>query len=332
MKFYPDIPEKIDHLEHFSLKKDFSFNVRNIYLIGGRRYGKTFSVKHWLIDQFIKYGKTFMWVRSTDKAIEELDTLGFFSRIAEFLPEWGVKEYSIKKQRIYLNGKYAGRIFAISTFYNKKGADFKIDNAVWDEFMRAKGERSLSGKREMFNDLCESVLRDSNGKKFYLSNSTNAYDEVLAPFKLTFKQGFGCYLFREQNAVIHYIRSSERHIQNMEKSMSGEVMDEEEKDMAFNNKFSDAGEYGKETKTRYMLTLQISDTKFISFYQGSTATYVKPNFPNNPVIFAIENHYVNSRVKKLTPSARKLLQSSYNRGSMVFIDGYCRSSFIETVM
>ena len=332
MKFYPDEPEKIDSLEHFSLKKDFSFNLRKLYLIGGRRYGKTFSVKKFILKHAIKEQSEFFWSRSTDVALANLTDYGFFSRVEQFLPEWGIQKHSIKNNKVYLNGRLCGMLLSVSTFHNAKGADFTVDFGVWDEFMRAKGERPVPDKLEKFNDLCESVLRGNGRKIFYNTNSTNCYDEVLQPFKTTFKEGYGCYVYREMDSVVHYIRSSAAHLRNMEASLSGVNMSEEEKDMAFYNKFSDHGDYGKQSKTKYLFTVQISDRKFISVYRGGNAYYIKDALPEKATIFTLENHYVNNIVHKMTQAVKRSLQDIYNRGNMVFLDGYSRSAFIDNIM
>ncbi len=327
MKFYPDIAEKIDGLEHYSLKKVFSYNLPFMYLIGGRRYGKTYSVKMKLFLDFVNKGKKFAWVRSTDKMLDRIrQAEQFFGRMRDTFQNIGIENYAIKNDVIYINGKIAGYLFAIDTYYNIKGSDYEVETVVWDEFMRAKGERLVVGRREKFFDLLESIARDDGKRVFLLSNSTNQFDEVLQPFNITLRE-YGCYVYREKGAVIHYIRTSKTHKKNMEDSLSGLGMTDQEKKMAFNNQFTDYGDYDKVTRSQYLYTIQIDDNAFISLYSAKDCFYIKPSCPPDANIVSPFNEFVNSKVRKLSSSNLKFLRMVYGNGKVVFADGYCRTYF-----
>lgn len=329
MKFYPDICDKVNILPHYSYKRINSFHVKHNFIIGGRGYGKTYGCKGGeLCARFIKTGAKFAWCRTTDAALDKIrDPIQFFGR-QNNLKVLGIDKYDIRKDVIYLNNQVAGYLFPIKTFYNYKGADYDCIYGVWDEFMRAKGEPNISGKREMFNDLCESVFRDGGKKLYYLSNSTNQFDEVLQPYNVKLKE-YGIYLYREQNALIHYVQPSKTYIKSREESLSMTNMSEHEKDFAFGNKFTDYGEYGALPKARYIYSIQTDDDKFLSIYMADGALYVKTILPQEPNLKAINNVFVNSKVNKLLTAQRKALSDYYNRGKVIFCDGYARSAFQE---
>lgn len=330
-KFYPDIKEKIDHIKWYKLRRVMSFAVDFMYLIGGRRYGKTYSIKSFFIEDFVKNGNRFAWFRTTEKALDKIrNEQQFFGRL-ENLEQLKVKDVKISGDIIYINKQEAGYLFPISTFYNIKGADYNVVNGCWDEFMRAKGERPLAGKREKFNDICESVFRYGRKRIFAISNSTNKYDDVLAPFNLELNN-FGVYLFREKNSLVHYIQSSKRHIEDMENSILGQSMTESEKQFAFENKFTDFGRYGNIAKGKYLFTLQVDDDKFISFYLDKNDCYVKATLPVKSIIKATNPIYVNNRVTKLSQASLKILRQMFDNGNVIFNDGYCRSMFIDNVL
>lgn len=330
MKFYPDIPEKIDHLEHYSLRRPLSFAVEWMYLIGGRRFGKTYSIKSYILQDFTKNENRFAWIRTTDTALDRIRSEEQFFGRMQNLKALGVEEYAIKKDVIYINKQEAGYLFPVKTFYNIKGADYDVVNGVWDEFMRAKGEPNLPDKRRKFNDLVESVFRQGKKRIFCISNSTNQFDEVLQPFNVTLRD-FGTYLYRERNALIHYIRSSKRHIENMEDSASGHAMTEAEKQFAFENKFTDFGDYGNMNKAVYLFSIQVDDDKFLSVYTNDGNMYIKAILPINHILKSADNTYVNSKVKKLSPSEIKYLRLFHDRGRIIFADGYCRGMFQEAI-
>lgn len=328
MKFYPDLSTKVDHLKHYSLTKVFSFNMKYMYLIGGRRYGKTYGIKTFLFNDFIKHGHKFAWIRSTDRALEKIKTpTQFFGRMKN-LKELGIETYDIKKDIIYINGKEAGYLFSVSTFFNDKGADYDCINGVYDEFMRAKGERPVPDKRRKFFDLVESVFRQDGQRIFLLSNSTNQFDEMLEPFKITLN-GYGCYVYLNKNSVIHYIKTSKKHMESMEESLSGYGMTENDKKMAFSNEFTSYGDFGKVAKGSYMFTLQVDDDKFISLFNAENIIYCRLSLPPNARLFSFTPDYVSSKVKRLSQGGRKILQQAFDNGRCMFENGYVRTMITD---
>lgn len=332
MKYYPDNRDKVDQLRWLSLKRDDSFAVRNHWLIGGRGFGKTYRVKlEKCLKNFQKTGNTFFWARTTDTALDNIrDPVQFFGRIKpEDLKALEIEKYDIRDDKIYINKRRCGYLFAVSTFYNNKGADYDCQIGVWDEFMRAKGERPLQGKYEKFMDLCQSVLRDSKNSQVYgISNSTNQFDEVMAHYHWK-KQGFGVYLYREQNALIHYIAPSQRFIDAQKDSTSFAGMSDFQKKMTYQNEFTDYGDYDKVSKTRYLFTIQADDDLFISFYDGKSKLYCKSDMPDKAILRAVDASFVNNKVNKLSTTEKKYLMQQYERGNVLFIDGYSRTTFNE---
>lgn len=332
LKFYRDDPVKVKNLRWYSHKRWQSFAVKHNHLIGGRGYGKTYPLRLDFLHNFQKTGETFFWTRTTDRALDAIrDPNQFFGRIKPEHLKWlEIENYDIKNDRIYINKKLCGYYFAVSTFYNNKGADYNCTRGCWDEFMRAKGERPLAGKREKFMDLCQSVLRDDkNARVVYLSNSTNQFDEVLKYYEIKLND-FGVYLYREENALIHYIRPSETFLEAQKDSISFTGASDHQKKMMYENKFTDYGEYGKLSKAKYLFSIQCDDDAFLSFYEYNMTLYVKPNIPDNPWIKSVNPIFVNSNVNKLTQAEKKYLTTMYERGKVIFIDGYCRVLFQET--
>lgn len=330
MKFYPD-SDKIDELQWASLRKDFSFGVKWIYLIGGRGWGKTYSIKRYVFKRFRDKGKKFAWCRTTDAALEQLNTTTFFSRVIDMLKELGFKSWNIKGNTIYLDGKEAGYLYSVSTFYKIKGSDYFIDTIVWDEFMRAKGERPLPDRVEKFNDLVESLGRENASRVICMSNSTNQYDDSLAQYDIKLKE-YGCYLYRERNAVIHYMKPSKKYMERKHKALAAQNMSKEQLDYAYSNKFTEYDDYEKSNKLVYRFSIVVGDNSNLTVYSSPNGLlYVNKREVSNPKLYTLDNLYVNSRITKMPSSIKKFIQSAYNNGLMKFYDGYCRSAFQDLV-
>ena len=331
MKFYIDDPQKIANIQWYALRRVFSFCVKYNYLIGGRHYGKTYSVKTWLIDQFLEHGYKFAWVRSTDVMLDKIRREEqFFGRIRQYLVSKKIDKTLIKNDVIYINGKEAGYLFPIDTQHNQKGADYNIEYVVWDEFMRDSGERAVKGRRERFFKLLESIGRDNVKKVFFLSNSTNQYDEVLQPFNIKLKE-FGVYLYREKNSLIHYVRPSERYINNLKQYSGADGLLKHELEVQYGNKFIDYGDYGKVEKLRYLFTLQTGDNAFISLFNKGATLVVKSGQVDNPTLKTFVKEYVNSKVIKATRNEKMFITQLYNSGRVLFDNGYSREALQDII-
>lgn len=330
MKFYPDDPAKIEKLPYASFKRAFSFAVQKMYFIGGRDYGKTYSTKKLIFTNFVKYGKKFAWIRTSDKALSLIQNDEQFFGRQNYLKDIGVETHKVVGNRIYINDKIAGYFFSVNTAHNVKGGEYQLDCIIWDEFMKFGNEHAVKGKRKLFFDLCESIGRGDATRIFLLSNSTNKYDEVLAPFKLDLSKGFGCYLYRDQNSVIHYMAPSKAYQERVKKNLSISGMTEDEQKMAVSNEFSDFGDYGNIRKAKYMYTLQVDDNSFISLYSGEGKIYIRQGV--HPVeiqqrIYTTIPMYVNSTVQKIPFSSKKFLIMCHDFGKIIYQNGYCRNTF-----
>lgn len=330
MKFYSDKQEYIDTTLWYSLKRVMSFACQEMYLTGGRRRGKTFSVKTYCISDFMDNGNKFAWVRTSEAALKNVNNdEQFFGRQSNLL-DLGVKTHKIKNNVIYINDKIAGYMFAVSTFHNVKGADYNCKTIVWDEFIKCEGERPISNKRKKFFDLVESIGRGDVSRVICMSNAINQYDEVFAPFKVKLDK-FGCYVYREKNAVIHYIAPSKLHTEMIEKGLSFQGMSEKEREISFGNKFINYGDYGDLSKARYIFSIQTDDDKFLSVYIAKDKLYIKTTLPNNPFLCCFNSRFVNGRVKRINIAQKKMITNAYNNGSIVFTDGYAREALREYI-
>ena len=151
----------------------FSYNAFLMFSISERGLGKTFSAKCWVVDDFIKTGRRFAWVRrynselSGDKKSKiEGCVKTFFTKIKSYYPE---HKFEIKGSHAYIDDKDAGVFIALSTSQNMKSVDFPdIDKIVFDEFIIKKNKALtyLNDEVQLFLDLISTIFRpitDENG-------------------------------------------------------------------------------------------------------------------------------------------------------------------------
>lgn len=332
LKFYPDNATKIAELEHASMKRAMSFNVKFNYFIGGWGYGKTYGIKSFLFRKFVKWGHTFVWLRKTDEALKQIrSTDQFFGRMGDVINELGITEYHITGNRIYINNKIAGYFAPISTTHNNKGADYKVKYGVFDEFLREMDERPVNFIREKFLRCLESFGRDEIERVFLLSNAVNQYDPMLIHLNIKLNE-FGCYLYREKNSVVHYMRPSKAYFERKTQGTVGETMTAAQMAQAYSNKFEQFDVFSTAGKLTYSLSIIIDNNRFLSFYVGKDGfMYVKDGKPDNAKLLTFNKIYVNDKIGKISNSEKMYLKSLFNTSRMKFETGYCRDAFVSQI-
>lgn len=106
-------------MKYYRLRKCLSYNRYLNILIGGRGIGKTYQLKKYVIEQYLKSKKQFVWVRRYKTEIKET-TDGFFTKHKNNYPD---HKFEIKGKTAYIDGEQAGRFIALTNADILKGSD-----------------------------------------------------------------------------------------------------------------------------------------------------------------------------------------------------------------
>lgn len=230
-------------------RKAFSYNTSIIMLVGGRGIGKTYSTKKFVLNKFFKSGKKFIWLRSTEKMVEQLKMDGgraFISDILEnkeFNFDFNVKIDGDGTINIHRGDEKetCGYLLALSTFHNLKGNSFAdIDYIVFDEFIPEKGEIVRGCRPLQFVNTIQTILRlKTKAKVIMLANALDLADPILCLFFNNIKTGeFGYYLNKEKSCLLHYIENTKEFTERTANSISGKILKGTPyEDVINNNKF-----------------------------------------------------------------------------------------------
>ena len=159
----------------YDLYKTLTYNALYNFIIGNRGGGKTYGAKKWAINDFIKKGEQFVYVR---RYKTELRTLkNFFNDIAQEFPD---HEFKVEGMGLYIDGEKAGEAMALSTSKIMKSNSYpKVSKIIFDEFIIDKGVyKYLPNEVEYFLELYETIARMREVKVFFLANAitqTNPY-------------------------------------------------------------------------------------------------------------------------------------------------------------
>lgn len=207
----------------------------HIILLGGREAGKSYAGANFAVDQFVKKGIPYYWIRMTkaqaDKVLrnnaEKLVDQDIRRRYNLDLKTEGENVYAVKRIRKQLKDgtfkdkivekKLMCRVMNLSTFYADKGAlfdkDFLADknmrfNVFIDEFQRESGERNTFDVAYALVNQLENILRSvkTRVKIFYFGNSLETSSDILCLFNFI-PEEWGTYkLVKNKKKLLEYLK------------------------------------------------------------------------------------------------------------------------------
>lgn len=134
------------------------FNI----VIGNRGGGKTYGFKTWAIDDFLKTGRQFVWLRRYGTEIE-LMRKSFFEDIAQKYPAHKFEIKGNKKAgKFYVDNRLMGFYFALSTSAIAKSSSYPlVDKIIFDEFLiMGNTYKYLSEEVVLLLEFIETIFRN----------------------------------------------------------------------------------------------------------------------------------------------------------------------------
>lgn len=244
-KKLPSIRTKINARVRDRIKKQREwYNLRPVLgysnfaifhiLLGGREIGKSYSITQFFVDQFIKKGRPFYWMRLTDSSAKKL-----LRNKAQKLVDPAIRrKYNLdlttidnsvyqvlkrSKEGKILEKKLMCYVLDLSTFYADKGSgyydqDFLKDpnmyyNICLDEMNREKNERKTFDILYAFVNQLENIVRSTKQRirVFMVGNTLEEASDLLCAFNFIPVE-FGVYKLKKKRAVIEYIEPSEAYL------------------------------------------------------------------------------------------------------------------------
>lgn len=176
----------------WNLRKTLTYNKLINVIVGNRGGGKSYGAKEWSIDNFIKKGEQFGYIRRYKEDLKE-PMIQFFKDIEHNYPDY---EFKVDSKYFYIRLKphdekekwtekdIAGYGFTLSTANNKKSISYpNITTLIYDEFLLEQGNQHyLKDEPLKLLNLYETIARPGTQHKrvrlFMLANAisiTNPY-------------------------------------------------------------------------------------------------------------------------------------------------------------
>lgn len=142
----------------YDKRRLLSYNNVFNFLIGIRGGGKTYAFKVWAIEDFIKTGKQFVWIRRYKQEMKKAK-LNFLNDLTnKFLGHTII----VKGDTLTVDGKTAGHFITLSiSNYNKSAPYPEVTKIIFDEFIiNAKLLHYLPDEvQNYFLELCSTIIR-----------------------------------------------------------------------------------------------------------------------------------------------------------------------------
>lgn len=154
------------------------------FIIGNRGAGKSYHWKKRCINDFLKNGKEFIWLRRYNTELDKMNT--WFKDIAH---EFEGHKLEANKKHIKIDGKIAGYVGALSTSQRLKSVPYpNVDKIVFDEFLIDKGSlRYINGEVEVMLELIETVFRmrdEASNRVVFVGNAISIVNPYFTYFKI----------------------------------------------------------------------------------------------------------------------------------------------------
>ncbi|MBO7694244.1 MAG: phage DNA encapsidation protein [Methanobrevibacter sp.] len=330
----------IDKSMFWNLRRTLTHNMLINVIVGNRGGGKSYGAKEYAIDNFIKRGEQFGYIRRYKDDIKE-SSIQFFKDIEHQYPDY---EFKVDGKYFYIrlkpadeNEKWtdediAGYQFILSTANNKKSISYpKITLLIYDEFLLDKSgnQRYLNNEPIALLNLYETIARPGTDHPrvvmFMLANAlsiTNPfflYWDLKMPEKQD-KNGKWIWKHPTRPILVEDVRN-EKFIDTKRNTEFGRLIEGTTySNYSIDNKFlldNDTFVEKKSPKARFYFTFVYKDNKF-GVWADFTAgmLYVSKQIdPSYPLIYSIT-------MKDHKPNMMFLKNKNKSNHFKVFLEAY----------
>ena len=208
-------------MHFYSLDKVISYNIPVNIIITERGYGKSFSVKEYVINKFLKKKESFMYIRRYENEIKSVFEHGsldnpkdFFDDLKDKFPDHNLET---KNRKFYIDGTVFGYAKRMTEAQDLKSSSYKnITTIIIDEYPIEKGKRYyLPNEGMILLGMFDSIIRNKSAsevKIFILGNAVEGleYSPLFMFFDLKLPYGKkDIKLFKENTILLQYATDSE---------------------------------------------------------------------------------------------------------------------------
>lgn len=326
--------------KYYCYDKLLSRNALLNFVIGERGVGKSFGAKQFVINDFIKNGNEFVYLRryktelksSVPRFFDDINASGIF------------EDHSFKvknNSEFKVDGCTAGYAIALSTANILKSTSFaKVKTIIFDEFIIDKGcYKYLQNEVTQLLDIVETIARMRDVRVLMLGNAISITNPYFRYFELSLPYNSEFKSFKDGLIVVNYIKNEEYREAKKQTRFGKLIEDTEYGKYAIDNEFlrdSKAFIKKKSESAKLFSTIILSGIKmgvWRDFKEGSV--YVSTDYdPSNPNVFVMNAEDHEKDEATILINARKspwfrVVIESYRNGNLYFEGQGVKNSVME---
>lgn len=308
------------------------------FVIGERGVGKSYGAIKFCVQDFLKRGSQFIYVRRYKSELKTSAPHIFDALVGN--GEFEDHEFKVNGSEFLIDGEVAGYSIALSVSNILKSTSFpKVNTIIFDEFIIDKGAyHYLQNEVTQMLDLYETVARLRPIRVLFLGNAISISNPYFNYFKLSLPFGDSEFkLFKGGDICVNYIKNMEYRAVKKASRFGRLIEGTDYGKYAIDNVWLRDSKYfiGKKGgKSRNICILVINGNKYgVWFDTENGCNYVSNDYdPTNPAMFAM--NYKDHTDKTILVKARanawvKVLVASYRRGGLMFEDQKIKNEVMQ---
>lgn len=330
---------------YYNFDKLFSFNAMISCVSGGRGIGKTYGALVFGINQYLKHGTEFIYLRRYKPEIVN-SKLTFFNAVADEFPDYDFRVTGQTGEMAHVstrddNKRQWHTICYFATLaggQSRKGSSFhNVTLIIFDEFLVERGAQYLPDESNKFLSFLDTVERyQDKTRVIMLSNAVSIMNPYFISWGVDPQQAIdGFVKLRNGELVCHFPDSKEFKDSIYESRFGRFIKGTEYADYAIENEFADNTATLIEEKdpgAKYVFTLTTSKGRFSIWHSIYTdEIYAQRKLPKAQKHYTTEPERVSRTMKLVQYRDPKMnvLRASFNRGAMTFDHPSTRNAFTD---
>lgn len=311
---------------YYNYSKIISYSALLNILIGSRGVGKTYGASKLVVEDFLKRGNEFVYLRRYKTELQKSLPKFFKALIAN--EEFKDHTLEVKGNTFLIDDKIAGYGVTLSTAQQLKSSNFpNVKTIIFDEFLIETGQgHYISNEVESFLGLIESIGRTRKIRVFMLANAVTETNPYFLYFNLSLPYNNDIKTFKDGLILLQYINNEE--FKNMKKETPfGKLIEGTEyESYAIENEFrNDSKTFieKKSGKAKFSFSFIYKDNRigvWIDYFNGKI--YVSNDFLDNGFVFACttEDHKPNTMLYSIAKNYNcwNMFLKNYKLGNVYF--------------
>jgi len=324
----------VDKSLYYNPNKMLSYNRILNFIIGARGIGKSYAMKKFPINQFLKNGKQIIYVRRYKTELRKIGN--YFDDIREEFPD---HEFKVKGRQLFIDDKLFGWAIPLSAWQSEKSNAYpNVGTIIFDEFIREKDNSGyLPNEVEALLNLMDTVFRTREDVRcICLSNAVSVVNPYFLYFNLVpdIKKRYNAY-----ESILVEIPNSVDFSDQRRKTKFGELISSTDYGkMSLDNEFTNDSQVFIEKRSKE------SRYQFAVVYKGMTfgiwvdvrhgLMYLSTDYdPSSKLVFALtkddlDENIILSEAWKNNYYLKKMV-SAFKRGLLRFDNQVVRNIAYE---